>query len=90
MASSEGGFEIATTACEIGDARIAEALAAAAEAAGMSARIDSVEDGVRVTLEHAASEQSRADNLVEIYRRLETAGLDWRVLDLIVQRPTES
>jgi hypothetical protein len=85
--SSEGGIEIGTTFCELGDLRIADGLRAAAISAGMTVRIARRESGVRVTIEYAEDQQARAENLVRIYRRVEAAGDEWCVLDLIVKGP---
>ena len=85
--SSEGGIEIATTVCELGDASVADALRVAACAAGMLAQIDEVESLVRVTIEHADEQRASAENLVDIYTRAEAAGREWHLLDLIIKGP---
>jgi len=45
--------------------------------------------GLEVTLEHAVGDSSRAANLVRIYQRADAAHEEWKILDLIVQKPSE-
>jgi hypothetical protein len=80
-----GGIDIDTTVCELGDRHIADALCAACTSASMKVRMVSLAKGVRVIVEHTESQRTRALNLVGIYRRIETAGEQWRILDVIVR-----
>ena len=43
----------------------------------------------RVTIEHEVGDTSRAANLVRIYQRADAAHEAWKVLDLIVHKPSD-
>jgi hypothetical protein len=51
----------------------------------MTVQVVTLASGVRVIIEHTESQRSHAQNLVGIYRRVEAAGEQWRVLDVIIQ-----
>ena len=42
-----------------------------------------------VTIEHEVGDTSRVANLVRIYQRADAAHEAWKVLDLIVQKPSD-
>ena len=84
VTGSEGGIEIGTTFCVLGDPRIADALADACVSAGLSVQISRRSDGARVIIDYDEEHRGQAENLVRVYRRIDDAGEEWRVLDLIM------